>query len=83
MLRWSLLSLASVFFAMGLLTAFRSPDWNVWQLALLAGEFGHWFSLVALGTVVAAWLTRASGASVTPITMLLGSAATILLLKPT
>src|SRR4051812_34413068 len=48
MLRFFLLGLAAVFVALGALTVFRSPDWSSWKLALLAGEFGHWFAVAAV-----------------------------------
>ena len=83
MLRWSLFSIAVLFLGLGLLTVFRSPDWNVWQLALLAGEFGHWLAMGALTTLVVAWFTRTSGSAATPLTLLFAACATILLCKPT
>jgi acetyl esterase/lipase len=83
MLRWSLLSLALLFFAVGLLTVFRSPDWNLWQLALLAGEFGHWLALAAFATAVAVWATRNSLGALWPLMLGLSLGAMVLLLKPT
>ncbi len=83
MLRWSLLSLTLVLFALSLLTVFRSPDWNLWQLALLAGEFGHWLAVVAFATAIAAWGTRRSAGVLGPLTVVLSLGATLLLLKPT
>ena len=83
MLRWSLLSLAFLFFSLGLLTVFRSPDWSIWQLALLAGEFGHWFALGALTVAGAAWFSRAAnGPAELPLTLLFCGGAIIMLLKP-
>jgi acetyl esterase/lipase len=65
-----------------LLTTFRSPDWNKWQLALLAGEFGHWLAVGALATAAVAWLTRNSAGLAWPFTLLLAVGAMLLLLKP-
>lgn len=82
MLRLILLILSLAFFALGLLTVVRSPDWSPWRLALLAGEFGHWLALGAVTVVVTAWGLRAAGGAMTVSTLLLGSGATLLLLKP-
>src|SRR4051812_29317869 len=82
MLRWSLLSLALVFLALGLLTVFRSPDWSIWQLALLAGEFGHWLALGAAAVAIGALITRGSAGVLAPVTPIVALVATALLLKP-
>lgn len=77
MLRWSLLFIALVFLALGSLTVWPSPAWSKWQLALLAGEFGHWLALVALLVAVVAWRGGFGGA-----TALVAVGAAGLLLKP-
>ena len=82
MLRWSLFSLALLFFSLGLLTIFRSPDWSIWQLALLAGEFGHWLAVGAVATAGAAWWTRGPTGAVGAVSLALCAAAAVMLLKP-
>ncbi|MEO6004203.1 MAG: alpha/beta hydrolase [Opitutus sp.] len=82
MLRWTLLSIATLFFSLGLLTVFRSPDWSIWQLALLAGEFGHWLALGALMTVVAGFFVRGSPGVLSVLTTVFGLGGVLLLLKP-
>lgn len=42
-------------FAVSLLVLFKSPDWLFWQLALIAGEFGHWLGLFSIAVAAAAW----------------------------
>lgn len=82
MLRWLLHPLAVIFFALGLLTVFRSPDWSVWQLALLAGEYGQWLALGAAATTVGLFWQRRSMGSLALTTGTLALFATALLLKP-
>ena len=83
MMRGFLFLLAGAFAAMGTLTALRSPDWLNWRLVLLAGEFGHWAALVALGIGGAAWVMRAGRAGWAGGTVTLSLLAAGLLLKPT
>jgi acetyl esterase/lipase len=83
MMRVFLFLLAGAFAAVGTLTAFRSPDWLNWKLALLAGEFGHWAALVALGIGGAAWVMRAGHAGWAGGSVALSLIAAGLLLKPT
>lgn len=82
MIRWSLLFLALGFFSLGLLTLFRSPDWNAWQLAVLAGEFGHWLALGAAATAIAAVALRGPGGPLAWVTVGVGVLATACLLRP-
>lgn len=81
MLRWTLFSLACALLAFGSLTTVRSPDWSPWRLAVLAGEYGHWFALAAIGVVIGAWFSRGPG-PVAFITMVIGAGAVALLFKP-
>ena len=62
MLRWLLLFSALALAILGSLTVFKSPDWAPWKLAVLAGEFGHWLAVIAIGLGVVAWATRGSQA---------------------
>ncbi len=48
MLRWSLLGISVLTFALGLLTAFKAPPWIDWRLSILAGEFGYGVALVPM-----------------------------------
>ena len=79
---WILLSLALALALLGALTSVRSPDWSPWQLAVLAGEFGHWFALLALTVAAGAWATRSDGTHLTATTVVVSVTAAILLLKP-
>ncbi len=83
MIRWFLLFLALGFFSLGLLTIFRSPDWNAWQLAVLAGEFGHWLAIGAAATAIAAVALRGGGGPLAWLTIGVGVVAAGLLLRPT
>jgi acetyl esterase/lipase len=83
MLRWLLFTLALALFVTGLLTIIRSPAWSPWQLALLAGEFGHWLALAAIPIGVMAWNARGAAAKVALVTIALCAFAAVLLLKPT
>jgi acetyl esterase/lipase len=83
MLRFLFLGLAVVFTALGALTVFRSPDWSSWKLALLAGEFGHWFAVAAVALAVTAWCTRDGHVAVAGVTVTLSVVAAGLFLKPT
>ncbi len=79
---WILFSLALALALLGVLTIVRSPTWSPWQLAVLAGEFGHWFALLALTVAVAAWTTRSAGTLITATTVVVSVTAALLLLKP-
>ncbi len=69
--------------ALGVLTVRRSPlRWN-WKFALLAGEFGHWLALVALGAGVATWLLRDGYFAWAYVTLSLILFAMGMLLRPT
>jgi acetyl esterase/lipase len=83
MLRWFLLSLALVFCGLSLLNVIRSPDWSVWQFALVAGEYGHFFVAgpVAIGLAII-WF-RAGPGAVGCVTLIVCVVASVLLLKPT
>lgn len=81
MLRVSLLVLALTLFALGTLTVFKSPDWSPWRLGVLAGEYGHWLAVGALGVGAAAWFGRGNPA-LAMVTMALSAAAAGLLMKP-
>lgn len=82
MLRWFLLVVVSAFAALGSLTALKSPDWAPWRLAVLAGEFGHWLALGAMGVVAWAWIVRGSSIAIASATVAVGALAVGLLLKP-
>ncbi|MES2694240.1 MAG: alpha/beta hydrolase [Verrucomicrobiota bacterium] len=64
MVRWIFLTLAIVFFLVGLFTVVKAPAWSPWKLAVLAGEFGHWLAPAAAGVALGAWLTRGGGPAV-------------------
>jgi acetyl esterase/lipase len=83
MLRWTLLSFAGLFFALALLTVFRSPDWNAWQLALLAGEYGQFLMLGAAGVALGTVFTKAPFGARTLLGLTLCAAAAVLFLRPT
>ena len=82
MLRWTLLFLALIFLSLGLLTVFRSPDWNEWKLALLASDFGHWVVLGPLLLGVVASLLLGDHGGFRGAIVILCVAAAGLLLKP-
>lgn len=72
-----------VLLALGLLTVRRSPlRWN-WKFALLAGEFGHWLALGALGAGVATWALRDGHFAWAYVTLILIALAMGMLLRPT
>ena len=83
MLRWTLFIFAWLFFGLSLLTVFKSPDWNVWQLALLAGEYGHVMAWVTAGMAATALVTRQGWGMLWPVTFTICGLATLLFLKPT
>lgn len=69
------------FVVLGLLTVFKSPDWAPWQLALLAGEYGHWLALPPLALLLLPWCLRGP-MPVKVATVGLTGVAAGLLLKP-
>ncbi len=81
MLRISLLTLALTLLALGTLTVFKSPDWSPWRLGVLAGEYGHWLAVVALGVGAGAWFARGNLA-LAVVTMAISGVAAALFLKP-
>src|SRR5689334_13117342 len=82
MLRWFLLILAFAALALGCLTVVKAPDWSVWQLAVLAGEFGHWLAIVTLFLGLVAWWLRGDHGTFAGVTLALFGVATALLLNP-
>lgn len=82
MIRWLLFTFALALLALGLLTVVQAPTWAPWQLAVLAGEFGHWFALAGLLLAGAAWVTRAEPWLPTLLTLGAGGLAMALFLKP-
>lgn len=82
MLRWLLFALALALLVLGLLTVVMAPVWSPWQLAVLAGEFGHWFAAAAIGIGIAAWWGRGGAPRVARLALALCVAASVLLLKP-
>jgi acetyl esterase/lipase len=82
MVRWFLLFLAVALLSLGLLTVVESPVWSAWQLAVLAGEFGHWFAPIAIVTAIAAWFLRRGRRLRSMMTLVTSLAAAVLLLKP-
>lgn len=83
MLRLSLpLFLALLLLALGVLTVFKSPDWSPWRLGVLAGEYGHWFALVAVALAGAAWTLRGGHSVLAVSTVVIAVGAGILLFKP-
>jgi acetyl esterase/lipase len=48
-LRWTLLGISLLTFALGLLTVFKAPPWIDWRLSILAGEFGYGVALIPMG----------------------------------
>jgi acetyl esterase/lipase len=81
MLRWIFLLLALASALLGLLTVFKAPDWLDWQLAILAGEFGHRVAFVPLAVVLLVGL-GGNRSAVSIATLVVGSAACVLLFKP-
>lgn len=70
-----------VFSGLGLLTVFRSPDWIIWRVAILAGQFGYLAAAVPLCGCAACLLMRPmDGAAI--IGLALCAAAAALLLQP-
>jgi acetyl esterase/lipase len=83
MLAWLLLFSAFFLCTLGLLTAFPSPPWSPWKLAVLAGEFGHWLALPAGAVLVTAALAARDGSLIAAPAALIALIATVFLLKPT
>lgn len=82
MLRWTLFSFALALLSVSVLTMLKSPDWSPWRLAVLAGEYGHWFALVAVGVTLGAWFARGPSPGPAFATVALGVVAVGLFLKP-
>ena len=82
MLRWFLLILAFTALALGSLTIVKAPDWSVWQLAVLAGEFGHWLAILTFFLGLVAWWLRGDHGTFAGVTLALFGIATALLLNP-
>lgn len=82
MLRWFLFAAALGAVALSSLTVVKSPDWSQWRLAVLAGEYGHWFALGAL--VLVALAGNFSRPPTVPViaAILLGLVSVVLFLKP-
>jgi acetyl esterase/lipase len=82
MFRLLLLLVALLLFALSTLTVIRSPDWSPWRLAVLAGEYGHWFVVVAVILAAVAWGTRGGPGWVAGGTVTLSLAAAALFARP-
>jgi len=82
MFRWLLLVFALALVALGSLTAFKSPDWAPWKLAVLAGEYGHWVALAPLVVAALAWRSRGAVVALPGATVLVCALAFGLFLKP-
>lgn len=61
MLRLFLFVSAVALLAVGSLTAFKPPEWLNWKVGLLAGEYGHYLALAALGIATLGTLGRPLG----------------------
>ena len=81
-LRWVSLLVASALFTLGLLNLMKAPPWSSWKLAVVAGEYGHWFAIGAVGLAGLAWLSRGEQMAMGSVTVGLAMAATVLLSKP-
>lgn len=73
---------AGLLLAFASLTALRVPVAVNWRLALLAGEYGHWFLPVPVALALFAWGTRGTAPGLTTLTVALCAGALCLLLKP-
>ncbi|MEI6466624.1 MAG: alpha/beta hydrolase [Verrucomicrobiota bacterium] len=65
-----------------LLNVVRAPAWAPWRLAVVTGEYGHWFAPAAISLAVLVWFLRDQGAAWCGAALLLCGVATALLLKP-
>jgi len=82
MLRWAFLILALVFLAVSSLTVVRAPAWSPWQLAVLAGEYGHLLALAVVGVGALVWGLRGTHVGMAGISLGLLAIAAGLYLKP-
>ncbi len=82
MLRWLLLVVVVSGLCLALLTRWRVPDGWPWQLAVLAGEFGHWLAVVTVAGGLAGWLARGEATVLGATTLAVGVAGTALFLIP-
>ncbi len=82
LLRIFLLVLALGLVAFASLTAVRVPVAVNWQLALLAGEFGHWLVILPLLVGGFAWWGRGNGHGWSGVTVALCALAVVLMFKP-
>jgi acetyl esterase/lipase len=82
MIRWLLSALAVALLGLSLLTVAKAPPWVPWQLAVLAGEFGHWFVLVVFFLATTAWWVREEFLGFTLFTLTICTAAAGLFAKP-
>jgi acetyl esterase/lipase len=64
------------------LVVFKSPDWSYWTMALLAGEFGHWLSLLAFLLAGIAWGVRGTGPVAFSLMAIAAAIAGVLFLRP-
>jgi acetyl esterase/lipase len=78
-----LLVLALVLLSFASLTTVRVPVVVNWRLALLAGEFGHWFVILPIAVGGLAWWGRGPSPGVAGVTLVLCVVATVFFLKPT
>ena len=46
-----------------LLNVVRAPAWAPWRLAVVTGEYGHWFAPAAISLAVLVWFLRDQGAA--------------------
>ncbi len=81
-LRWFLLLLVLASAALGSLTVFRARPGVPWQLAVIAGEYGHWLAIGPVVVVVSAWLGRGQFLVLPAATIALGCLALGLFLRP-
>lgn len=81
-LRWMLLIVASVLFTLSLLNVAKAPAWSSWKLAVVAGEYGHWFAAGSLLVAGSAWLLRGEQFVLAAVTLGIAVAATVFLSKP-
>jgi acetyl esterase/lipase len=82
MLLWFLLVTALALAVLGALTIVPSPPWSAWKLAVLAGEYGHWFAGGALVLAVLAYGLRGDRWFLAGVVISVSGIAAMLLAKP-
>jgi len=76
---WSFVTVLML--ALALTTVFKAQKVVVWQLSILATEFGHWFVVLCVALALGTWITR-TGQSAKPILTVVLIVCALLFARP-